>query len=127
VLDCIQVRAEDEDLLARHKQTRHAWLNTHGAVLYRAGRFPEAVARLHQAVEIHGRGGDFHDWVFLAMAHHRLGQAREAQEWLARARRDRPPTATGLSWDALEKWLLCAEAEALIQGTSAHATDCGAR
>lgn len=127
VLDRIQVRAEDEELLARHKQTRHAWLNTHGAVLYRAGRFPEAVARLHQAVEIHGRGGAFHDWVFLAMAHHCLGQAREAQEWLDRARRDRPPTATGLSWDALEKWLLCAEAEALIQGTSAHATDCGAR
>jgi tetratricopeptide (TPR) repeat protein len=115
VLDRIKVPPGDEETLARFNKTRHALLNTHGAVLYRAGRYREAVDRLHKALEIHGQEGVFHDWVFLALAHHRLGQAREAREWLARALRDRPREGAGLSWDALEKRLLCTEAEAMIQ------------
>src|SRR5204863_38983 len=39
------------------QRLRHAWLNTEGAVLYRAGDHREAVARLKEAVAYHGGDG----------------------------------------------------------------------
>jgi WD40 repeat protein/serine/threonine protein kinase/tetratricopeptide (TPR) repeat protein len=89
-------------------------LNTLGAALYRAGRHAEAVKRLEEAVKVQGKGGTAWDWLFLAMAHHRLGHAKEAREWLARAR---PQEADRrLSWDQrLELQLLRREAEELLK------------
>ena len=57
-------------------------LNTLGAILYRAGRFEEAVRQLERSVEVHGAGGTPYDALFLAMAHHQLGHADEARRWL---------------------------------------------
>ena len=57
-------------------------LNTLGAVLYRAGRFEEAVRQLKRSVEVHGAGGTPYDALFLAMAHHQLGHADQARRWL---------------------------------------------
>jgi WD40 repeat protein/tRNA A-37 threonylcarbamoyl transferase component Bud32 len=62
-----------------------AYLNTLGAALYRAGRFQEAVKKLSDAMEVRNKEGNAWDWLFLAMAHHRLGHAREAREWLNKA------------------------------------------
>src|SRR5262249_51325641 len=54
-------------------------LNTLGALLYRAGRFREAIKRLREAVEA-GNGQEVvEDWIFLALAHHRLGERAEAE------------------------------------------------
>jgi WD40 repeat protein len=53
--------------------SRYGYTNTLGAVLYRAGRYADAVKRLDEAVKLHGKGGTAGDWVFLALAHHRLG------------------------------------------------------
>jgi WD40 repeat protein/serine/threonine protein kinase/tetratricopeptide (TPR) repeat protein len=60
-------------------------LNTLGVALYRAGKYPEAVARLDQAVQASHQGGMVQDWLFLAMAQTRLGHADEARKWLNKA------------------------------------------
>jgi WD40 repeat protein len=61
-------------------------VSRHGAALYRAGEHKRAVARLNEAVRLHGKGGTAYDWLFLAMAHHKLDwRGPEARRWLARA------------------------------------------
>lgn len=121
--------------------TRFYPLNTLGAALYRAGQFRDAVARLNescaaykQAAEIaEARGyaeaeslpiqdGRPVDWLFLAMAHHRLGNASGAGEFLTKSRSAmesktvRDPRRT---WHRIELELLLAEATALIGNGSA--------
>jgi hypothetical protein len=64
---------------------RHDYLNTLGAVLHRAGRDREAVERLREGIEVDGGQGNALDWLFLALAYHRLGDPAEAYRWLARA------------------------------------------
>jgi tetratricopeptide (TPR) repeat protein len=102
-------------------------LNTLGAALYRAGRLEDAVQRLSEAVRAHGRDGTYADWLFLAMAHQRLGHAAEARRWLEKAVRwlDRAgwsrPTDVGSSpnWQVRqEAQLLRQEAEALVNGAA---------
>jgi WD40 repeat protein/Flp pilus assembly protein TadD len=101
-------------------------LNTFGAALYRSKRYDDSVKKLEEAIKIQGRGGTPHDWLFLAMAHHRLGHTEEAKKWLARAQEgidqrtdEKPKEETSatrpLSWDQrLELKLIRAEAESLI-------------
>jgi tetratricopeptide (TPR) repeat protein len=76
-----------ENLLA--KSSRDHWhVNQLGAALYRAGRFEEAVPRLTEATELSChpyRTNMLDTWLYLAMAHHRLGHAEEARRWLDRA------------------------------------------
>ncbi|HEX8201446.1 MAG TPA: tetratricopeptide repeat protein, partial [Isosphaeraceae bacterium] len=100
--------------------------NTLGAALHRAGRWKEAVDRLEEARALTGdRQGTVWDWLFLAMAHHRLGHSEEARAWLRRgtrwAEREATPApaeaAPGprLSWhQRLGLQLLRREAEELI-------------
>ena len=68
-----------------------------------------------------GEGGDPFDWLFLAMAHHRLGHAEEARSWLDRSVRwigqaaDGSREVTALSSvNRLTLGLLRSEAEALL-------------
>jgi tetratricopeptide (TPR) repeat protein len=58
---------------------RPLFLNTLGVALYRAGRDREAIARLTEAEKLHS---DAFNWPFLALAYHRLGQEKEATQWL---------------------------------------------
>ena len=60
-------------------------LNTLGTALYRAGRFQEAIERLHAGITAHGHGCMPHDWLVLAIAHHQFGHTEEAQRWLQKA------------------------------------------
>jgi WD40 repeat protein/tetratricopeptide (TPR) repeat protein len=98
----------------RSTPRNHAYQNTYGSILFRAGQYEEAVTELTKAVEIHGRGGTPADWLFLAMAQHRLGHTEEAKRWLDKA----VPSiqqAGSLPWNTrLELQLLRQEAEALI-------------
>jgi WD40 repeat protein len=57
-----------------------------GAVLLRAGRAREAITALEESVRRNGHDGNAFDWLFLAMAHHRLGHAQQATAALATAR-----------------------------------------
>jgi WD40 repeat protein/Flp pilus assembly protein TadD len=109
-------------------QPQHrVYVNTLGAALYRAGQFAEAVRQLEDAVRLHGEGGTAHDWLFLAMAHHCLGQAAEARRWLDQTVRwldalaATPPldgSGDTVPWThALDFRLLRREAEAMLAGT----------
>ena len=62
-------------------QSKLVWL---GAVLYRAGQFEEALSQLARAEDVPSAGSASPAYrsCFRAMAHHRLGQADEAQHWL---------------------------------------------
>jgi WD40 repeat protein len=87
--------------------------NTLGVALYRAGRYSEAIAELDQAVAL-GHGGGVFDWIFLAMAHQRLGHQEEAQKWLAKTRDLLNPKSgtSPLRWDErAELQLIRKEAE----------------
>lgn len=65
------------------------YLNTLGIAQYRAGRHAQALTTLLESDRINSEeveGGVPHDVAFIAMAHHRLGQAAEAQAALERVR-----------------------------------------
>jgi tetratricopeptide (TPR) repeat protein len=98
--------------------------NTLGGALVRAGRYEDAVRRLHEAIQRHGKGGTAWDWLFLALAQQHLGRTDEARKSLANARAwiDRAaqgklkdePLPTSLSWDLrLELHVLQREVEEL--------------
>jgi len=97
----------------------YAYTNTLGATLYRAGRFADAIGRLDDAIQIHGKGGSFEDWVFLAMAQFRLGNVDQAKDDLTHSTRlyDEGMKAEAADWTRRVEWpLLRKEAEALIKG-----------
>ncbi len=88
--------------------------NNLGGILYRAGRFEEAVARLDEARKLRRDGMFVWEWLWLAMAHQRLGHAAEAREWLGQATRG-IDAAGALPWpQRVELDLLRREAEALV-------------
>jgi WD40 repeat protein/tetratricopeptide (TPR) repeat protein len=91
-----------------------AYLNTLGAALYRAGRHDEAIRRLEEGIQLRGGKSEPQDWVFLALAHFRLGHRDEARRWLNQFR-GRPHDADPANfWDELEIRLLRSEAEAVV-------------
>jgi hypothetical protein len=94
-------------------------------VLVRAGRPGEAIPALEESVRRNGHGGNAFDWLFQALAQHRLGRADEAMaalatagDWIAhgdeRASPD-PYIMSPLSWRTkLELEILFREAEGMI-------------
>jgi serine/threonine-protein kinase len=117
--------------LAEHElkvNTRQFWsLTEQGALQYRAGRFPEAVALFEQSLSADPRPGRaVLNWLWLSLAQQRLGKAEEARRWLDRAAAwldqyrdgmpDRAEEVLGLhlhNW--LEAHVLRREAEVLIR------------
>ncbi len=61
-----------------------AYWNTLGAAYYRAGSHPDAIAALERSIALSGEGTGF-DYVFLALAHARLGQYEQAHQWNTQA------------------------------------------
>jgi WD40 repeat protein/serine/threonine protein kinase/Flp pilus assembly protein TadD len=106
-------------------------LSLHGALLYRAGQFEEALKRLTEAERTYKPDDDqwstiAFNWLFLALAHQRLGHAEEAKKWHDKAvqwidleMRKRNETAAfflRLTWDRrLTLQLLCRESEELLR------------
>jgi hypothetical protein len=104
-------------------------------MLYRAGRFQEAVRRLKEAdlesaaydaladTSPQQQAARVYAWLFLAMAHDRLGGAEEARQWLDRSARwidqaiEQSPNSPNLGSLRLrqELRLLRREAESLIR------------
>jgi hypothetical protein len=87
-----------------------------GALLIRAGRIDEAIARLNEgtAAAKEAKLQDYPtDWAYLALAHARKGNLAEARQWLDRLHSFRPvPSLT--FWDLQELALLRSEAESLL-------------
>jgi tetratricopeptide (TPR) repeat protein len=98
------------------------YATTLGAVLYRAGRFREAVERL-EGVGKPGRSNTertslAYSRFLSAMAHHRLGHVKESRQWLDRAVQRAEQETSGpnaVPWNrGLTLRLLRREAEAMI-------------
>jgi tetratricopeptide (TPR) repeat protein len=90
---------------------RPGYVNTHGAILYRAGRFREALGPLNERLTLP------QDWAFLAMAHHRLGNHDQAKHWLAKLRRYKSPMTFPTPhafWSDAEVSLFLPEVEAVL-------------
>ncbi len=90
-------------------------LNTLGAILYRAGRYQEAVDRLDAGLAARKTEGLPHDWAFLALAHHRLGNTVEARRWRDKLKAFTAPAdaPTFEFWNNLEIPVLLKEIEAI--------------
>jgi WD40 repeat protein/tetratricopeptide (TPR) repeat protein len=103
---------------------------TLGAARYRAGRLNDAVPRLNRSIAMEPDGYPAKTALWLALCHHRLGHAREAQAWLDKGQRwmeqlEREGTPRGsqpnapLTWEErLELQLLRREARARIRPAS---------
>ena len=98
---------------------RHVLLRSLGALLYRAGRAEEAIVRLNEALAAEKNRSVAQDWLFLALAHHRLGHTTEAKRALEKARTPQPNAEAPDLWDNLEIEWLRREAEAVITGKAA--------
>jgi tetratricopeptide (TPR) repeat protein len=106
---------------------RDFWsLTEQGALAYRAGRYQEAVPLFEQSLQADAKPGcAILNWLWLALAHQRLGKAEEARRWLGKAQAWLDQYRDGMPADAEEKvglhlhnWLeahvLRREAEALL-------------
>lgn len=101
VVQLAEKAVEANDTIAR--------LNTLGAVLYRAGRFDEAIQKLS------GSTAYTSTWFFTAMAHHRLGHFDESRKWLNQAVERTEETQDTTAWSQrLILQLLRREAELLM-------------
>jgi tetratricopeptide (TPR) repeat protein len=101
------------------------FLDTLGAAHYRAGQYDRAIQRLNEAMQAQGQGGTATAWLFLVLAHQRLGHADEAKQWLDKAvawieTADREKTLSPRN--RLEVQWLRREAKALIEGKAAADT-----
>jgi WD40 repeat protein/Flp pilus assembly protein TadD len=112
--------------LAVRSDPRESWyLSTHGAALYRAGRFAEAVQRLQEASTQWDKAATkptqsspAYTWFFLAMAHQRLGHIEEARRWLEKAVTwmEQETQGNTVAWNRRQTLqLLRREAEALLK------------
>jgi tetratricopeptide (TPR) repeat protein len=99
-------------------------LSTLGAILYRAGRFDEAVRQLSALTSTWEQGAELptltspgYTWFFLAMTHHQLGHADEAKSWFDKAvERVEQEKQGEPSWNRrLTLQLLRGESESLIK------------
>jgi tetratricopeptide (TPR) repeat protein len=101
-------------------------LTEQGALAYRAGRFQQAVPLFEQSLRADPKSGRaVLNWLWLALAHQRLGKAAEARRWLGKAqtwldqyRDGMPARAEGELGLHLHNWLeahvLRRESEALL-------------
>ena len=101
----------------------HNNLNTLGGLLYRDGRFDEAIAALERGMKAarpikSELASDLvSDWAFLAMAHVRLGNRKEGERCLDKAILQAHRSRSNYAWiKTLESDLLVGEANALVMG-----------
>ena len=97
------------------KTAKRAFLRVLGAVLYRAGRYREAIVRINEAIAL-GRGEvQPEEALFLALAYFRAGEPSKASELLARPWSDEPDGPSAEDWWAARgRRLLRREAVRLI-------------
>ena len=99
------------------RSLRRKALATQGALLHRAGKHAEAVARIKEAMTLSPEGkGEAEEWVWLALAHAATEKRpfKEARGWLDKAREAAPKRDKGL-WDAVRMEVLLAEAARAVR------------
>jgi WD40 repeat protein/tetratricopeptide (TPR) repeat protein len=109
---------------AAQSSNKYIYLHRLGQALYRTGQLQAAVRELNKALPLRApEGWAVEDWLFLAMAHQRLGHGAEARKWRDKATywmnreiRQRPQWAVPLHWTVRLKLLtLEREAENLLK------------
>jgi hypothetical protein len=106
-------------------------LNKLATALYRARQFKPAIDRLHESLAMKNDWQvEILNWLVLAMAHHQLGEGKDARHWLDKAVRwidkanaEAPRNSLGpLGKMSYGAWLPCQvlrrEADRLINGKS---------
>jgi hypothetical protein len=78
---------------------RSDWLAVRGAVLFRQGRYAEAITDLSEAAGQERQWAQYVARVFLTLARLRSGQEVEARQWLDKA--IAPERAAQFSWESL--------------------------
>jgi tetratricopeptide (TPR) repeat protein len=109
----------------------HAHLNTLGAALYRSGDWDGAVRVLTESMSAHeNKVGTRSDWLFLAMAHSRRGEAAIARKWLDKAKESPETGPDKVRGRARSKWreqlavdLLTSEAESQLAQVNREKAD----
>jgi hypothetical protein len=114
----LPIRMAEKALADHRADVQQYGLGTLGAALYRAGRIDEAIGRLNESEKAFGGSGLPQDWAFLAMAHHKKGDSKEALRWLSKLRSYRPDLTFGMKPEVAEIQILHREAEAVIAGRS---------
>ncbi|MHC4498952.1 MAG: tetratricopeptide repeat protein, partial [Planctomycetota bacterium] len=109
------------------------YLNTLGAILYRVGRFDEAVKKLTKLANAWEETGQYptltspaYTWFFIAMAQHQLGNIDESLKYYNKAlKRAEQELLGNPSWNRkITLQLLEAEAKSLLSITQkAHQND----
>jgi WD40 repeat protein/tetratricopeptide (TPR) repeat protein len=102
-----------EKVPASDATIRAAFASMLGALHYRAGHYEQAVRWLNESSPSQPSQKAVRDWLFLAMTQQRLGNVREARQWLKKAREHRPDKDSGV-WLRVEEELLRREAEAML-------------
>jgi tetratricopeptide (TPR) repeat protein len=110
---------------------REFWsLTEQGALAYRAGRFQEAMPLFEKSLKADAKPGRaVVNWLWLALANHRLGKSEEARRWLGKAQAwldqfdDGMPASADTEFGLhLHNWLeahvLRREAEGLFQSAN---------
>jgi serine/threonine protein kinase/Tfp pilus assembly protein PilF len=77
---------ESAEMATKLSPTNFEYWNTLGVAQYRAGDLKAAISALERSMELR-KGGDVVDWLFLAMAHWRLGDKDQARKWYEQAAR----------------------------------------
>jgi serine/threonine protein kinase/WD40 repeat protein len=92
----------------------HLFLSCRGVVLLRAGRFEDAAKALREGIKFQTEGGLYRDWLFLALAEHRLGNAEAAKAAATKARTTKARAKGDGIWEPAELELLTAEVDAAL-------------
>jgi serine/threonine protein kinase/Flp pilus assembly protein TadD len=70
---------------AQDQAPNNSYAQTRACLLYRVGRYDDALKQLNELVAQPGRSATAYDWLFLALTHHRLGQHEQARNDLDQA------------------------------------------
>jgi len=97
ILSLTSQRLDDMDLMVeraryacdstRYLRIRHISYNTLGLALYRAGKYDDALATIHQSIELKDGLANDADCLVLAMIYQALGNVTESARWFEIARR----------------------------------------
>jgi tetratricopeptide (TPR) repeat protein len=77
--DPVQAVAEAQKAVELDSKLKLAWI-TLGQAHYRAGQWQAAITALEKGLQL-GRDGNSEEFLFLAMAHERIGHKDEARKW----------------------------------------------
>ncbi len=100
------------------RSIRKTNLSTVAVVVYRFGRYQEAIDYLEQRLDLLQGTGDFQDYAFLAMAHSRLGHLDQAKSWLVKASQSFNESTWANPWVRMAQDLLYREAKEQIWDAS---------